>query len=69
LPRRDGRDLARALLDRAADDITLVRRVVDDAEIADAIVGFHAQQAVERPSKQSWPHARSSTRRHTGWAT
>lgn len=48
MPPRDGRDLAQILLDRADDDITLVRRVVDDAEIADAIVGFHAQQAVEK---------------------
>jgi HEPN domain-containing protein len=51
LPPRDGRDLARVLLDRAEDDITLVRRVVDDTEIADAIVGFHAQQAVEKALK------------------
>jgi HEPN domain-containing protein len=51
LPPRDGRDLARVLLDRADDDITLVRRVVDDAEIADAIIGFHAQQAVEKALK------------------
>ncbi|MDO8213542.1 HEPN domain-containing protein [Conexibacter sp. CPCC 206217] len=51
MPPRDGRDLARVLLDRADDDITLVRRVVADAEIADAIVGFHAQQAVEKALK------------------
>lgn len=51
MPPRDGRDLARVLLDRADDDITLVRHVVDDAEIADAIVGFHAQQAVEKALK------------------
>jgi HEPN domain-containing protein len=51
LPPRDGRDLARVLLDRADDDIRLVRRVVDDADIADAIVGFHAQQAVEKAIK------------------
>jgi HEPN domain-containing protein len=51
LPRRDGRDLARILLDRADDDIRLVRRVVDEAEIADAIVGFHAQQAAEKALK------------------
>jgi len=51
LPPRDGRDLARVLLDRAEDDIRLVRRVVDDADIADAIVGFHAQQAVEKAIK------------------
>jgi HEPN domain-containing protein len=51
LPPRDGRDLARVLLDRADDDITLVRHVLDDAEIADAIIGFHAQQAVEKALK------------------
>lgn len=51
MPPRDGRDLARVLLDRADDDIRLVRRVVDDADIADAIVGFHAQQAVEKAIK------------------
>lgn len=51
MPPRDGRDLARVLLERADDDIRLVRRVVDDADIADAIVGFHAQQAVEKAIK------------------
>jgi HEPN domain-containing protein len=51
LPRRDGRDLARRLLRRADDDATLVRHVVDEAGIADAIVGFHAQQAVEKSIK------------------
>lgn len=51
MPPRDGRDLARVLLKRATDDITLVRRVADDMEIADAIVGFHAQQAVEKSIK------------------
>lgn len=44
-------DLARALLDRADDDVTLVRRVIGDDDIADAIVGFHAQQAVEKAIK------------------
>jgi HEPN domain-containing protein len=51
LPPRDGRDLARALLQRADDDLTLVRHIVDDADIADAIFGFHAQQAVETSLK------------------
>ena len=31
--------------------MTLVRRVIDDADIADAIIGFHAQQAVEKSIK------------------
>jgi HEPN domain-containing protein len=51
LPPRKGRDLARVLLDRADGDLALVRRVLDDAEIPDAIVGFHAQQAVEKSIK------------------
>lgn len=51
MPPRDGRDLARVLLQRADDDITLVRRVISDVDIADAIVGFHAQQAVEKAIK------------------
>jgi HEPN domain-containing protein len=29
----------------------LVRRVVDDADIANAIIGFHAQQTVEKSIK------------------
>lgn len=47
MPQRDGRDLARRLLRRADDDITLVRTVVDN----DEILGFHAQQAVEKSIK------------------
>lgn len=48
---RDGRDLARVLLERASGDEALVRRVLDDLEIPDAIVGFHAQQAAEKSIK------------------
>ncbi|MFL5816875.1 MAG: HEPN domain-containing protein [Conexibacter sp.] len=51
MSQRDGRDLARRLLRRADNDATLVRRVIDDADIADAIIGFHAQQAVEKSIK------------------
>jgi HEPN domain-containing protein len=39
------------LLARSLDDQTLVRKVGSDIEIADAIVGFHAQQAVEKSIK------------------
>lgn len=48
MPRHDRLDLARVLLARAVDDETLVRKVSPDTDIADAIVGFHAQQAVEK---------------------
>jgi HEPN domain-containing protein len=44
-------DLARVLLARAADDEALVRKVASDSDISDAIVGFHAQQAVEKQIK------------------
>jgi hypothetical protein len=48
MPRHDRLDLARVLLARAVDDETLVRKVSSDTDIADAIVGFHAQQAAEK---------------------
>ena len=51
MPHHDQLDLARALLARSLDDQTLIRKVGSDTEIADAIVGFHAQQAVEKSIK------------------
>jgi HEPN domain-containing protein len=51
LPPRSRQDLARVLLRRADGDLTLVRHVLDDADIPDAIIGFHAQQAVEKSLK------------------
>ena len=48
MPQHDRLDLARVLLARAIDDETLVRKVSADTEVADAIVGFHAQQATEK---------------------
>jgi HEPN domain-containing protein len=51
MPQHDRLDLARVLLARAEDDETLVRKVSSDADIADAIVGFHAQQAAEKSIK------------------
>ncbi len=48
MPPHDRLDLARVLLARAVDDETLVRKVSPDTDIADAIVGFHSQQAVEK---------------------
>ncbi len=48
MPQHDRLDLARVLLARAIEDETLVRKVSPDTDIADAIVGFHAQQAVEK---------------------
>jgi HEPN domain-containing protein len=51
MPRRDKFDVARVLYRKAGEDQALVRVVVDNPEIADAIVGFHAQQAVEKLTK------------------
>jgi HEPN domain-containing protein len=48
MPPHDRLDLARVLLARAIEDETLIRKVSSDTDIADAIVGFHAQQAVEK---------------------
>ncbi|HXB66378.1 MAG TPA: HEPN domain-containing protein [Solirubrobacteraceae bacterium] len=48
MPQHDRLDLARVLLARAIDDETLVRKVSADTDVADAIVGFHAQQAAEK---------------------
>jgi hypothetical protein len=48
MPPHDRLDLARVLLARAVDDETLVRKVCSDADVADAIVGSHAQQAAEK---------------------
>jgi HEPN domain-containing protein len=48
MPQHDRLDLARLLIARAVDDEALVRKVSSDTDIADAIVGFHAQQAVEK---------------------
>jgi HEPN domain-containing protein len=48
MQQRDNLDLARVLLARAIDDAGLVRKVLTDTDIADAIVGFHCQQAVEK---------------------
>jgi len=45
------RDHARVLLRKASDDALAVRKLSADPEIADAVIGFHAQQAVEKALK------------------
>ncbi len=44
-------DLARILLGRARDDEFAARSLLPVAGVADAILGFHAQQAVEKSLK------------------
>jgi HEPN domain-containing protein len=44
-------ELARQLLERADDDVAAARALLDVAGVSDFIVGFHAQQAVEKALK------------------
>ncbi len=44
-------DLARALLGKAADDLYVARQLASDANAPAWILGFHAQQAVEKTLK------------------
>jgi HEPN domain-containing protein len=46
-----GRDLAEQLLRRAADDEAAARAMLPLESVTNAIVGFHAQQAVEKSLK------------------
>jgi HEPN domain-containing protein len=41
-------EAAEALLRAAAEDEAVVRELVDNTRIADSVIGFHAQQAVEK---------------------
>jgi hypothetical protein len=41
-------DLAKALLEKGQEDEALLQRIVADEAIADALFGFHAQQAVAK---------------------
>lgn len=44
-------DMARKFLEKAAQDETLLDKVLQDREIADEIIGFHCQQALEKMLK------------------
>jgi HEPN domain-containing protein len=48
LPKRDGRDLARVIATNAERDAVAVEKLAGDPELADDIVGLHAQQAAEK---------------------
>lgn len=47
-PKPDLSETARILLNKAGEDATAVREFAGNPEIADSIIGFHAQQAVEK---------------------
>jgi hypothetical protein len=46
--RREPAELAALLARKASNDATAVREFAGNSEISDEIVGFHAQQAVEK---------------------
>ncbi|MGH2936642.1 MAG: HEPN domain-containing protein [Solirubrobacterales bacterium] len=47
-PEPDLSETSRILLRKAGEDATAVREFANNPEIADSIIGFHAQQAVEK---------------------
>lgn len=49
----DQQDLARELLTRAQDDERAAQALLPAGDVSDTIVGFHAQQAVEKASRPS----------------
>jgi HEPN domain-containing protein len=56
LPKRDGRDLARVIAANAERDAVAVERMAPDGELADEVVGLHAQQAAEKYIKAVLAH-------------
>lgn len=48
---RSGDDLAQLLMEKAAGDEKILLRLIDDEDIPDDGLGFHAQQAVEKMIK------------------
>jgi HEPN domain len=48
---RSGDDLAKLLMEKAAGDEKILLRLIDDDDIPDDGLGFHAQQAVEKRIK------------------
>jgi HEPN domain-containing protein len=46
--RREPADLAALLARKASNDATAAREFADNSDISDEIIGFHAQQAVEK---------------------
>ncbi len=48
MPERDLGETSQILLQKAEEDATAVREFAANPAIADSIIGFHAQQAVEK---------------------
>ena len=51
MPSLEQLEYADVLLRKAEGDLAAARALVDRTEIADDIIGFHAQQAVEKAAK------------------
>lgn len=48
MPPRDHRDLSALLLGKAAADTAVIEQLLDNDEVPDDVIGFHAQQACEK---------------------
>jgi hypothetical protein len=53
---RSGNELAQLLMEKAAGDEKILFRLIDDEDIPDDGLGFHAQQAVEKMIKAVLAH-------------
>jgi HEPN domain-containing protein len=51
LPSLEGRELALLLVRKAEGDEALLDKLLDDPDVPDDILGFHAQQAIEKRLK------------------
>ncbi len=51
MPSPEARELALLLVRKAEGDESVLDRLLDDPEVPDEILGFHVQQAVEKPLK------------------
>src|SRR6476469_10282175 len=63
LPKRDGRALARVIAANAERDAVAVAKMAPDPELADEVVGLHAQQAAEKYLKAVMAHSGITYRR------
>jgi HEPN domain-containing protein len=66
--RREPADLAALYAKKAQNDATAAREFADNSEISDEIIGFHAQQAVEKWLKAVMAAPRSRLAELTNFA-
>ena len=63
MPKRDGRALARVIATNAERDVVAVEKMAPDPDLADEVVGLHAQQAAEKYLKAVLAHRGITYRR------